>query len=89
MTRAVDNGQGIQDPRVSRQHLKVMLAHGEAYEPNGVCRVQALGHNPSTIKRGKLCARALTSAHCSFSGLAVCLECLSRLPSNHGVFACA
>lgn len=54
MTRAVDNGQGIQDPRVSRQHLKIALAQGEAYEPNGVCRVQALGHNPSTIRRGKL-----------------------------------
>ena len=61
MTRAVDNGQGIQDPRVSRQHLKISLAHGEAHEPNGVCRVQALGHNPSTIKRGKLCARTPTS----------------------------
>ena len=54
MTRAFDNRQGIQDPRVSRQHLRLILAQGEAHEPNGVCRVQALGHNPSTIRRGKL-----------------------------------
>jgi len=54
MTRAFDNGQGIQDPRVSRQHLRIILQQGEAHEPNGVCRVQALGHNPSTIRRGKL-----------------------------------
>ena len=59
MTRAFDNGQGIQDPRVSRQHLKVMLKQGPAYEPNGVCMVQALGHNPSTIKRGKLASLGL------------------------------
>jgi len=54
MTRAFDNGQGIQDPRVSRQHLRIKLQYGEAHEPNGLCRVQALGHNPSTIRRGKM-----------------------------------
>ena len=53
-TRAFNNGQGIQDPRVSRQHLRLLLTHGEAYEANGVCCVQALGHNPSTIRRGSL-----------------------------------
>ena len=59
MTRAFDNRQGIQDPRVSRQHLRLILAQGEAHEPNGVCRVQALGHNPSTIRRGKLATLGL------------------------------
>ena len=59
MTRAVDNGQGICDPRVSRQHLRLLLAHGEAFEPNGVCKVQALGHNPSTIRRGRLASLGL------------------------------
>jgi len=59
MTRALDNGQGIQDPRVSRQHLRVLLAYGEPYEPNGVCKVVALGHNPSTIRRGKMASLGL------------------------------
>ena len=55
MTRAFDNGQGIQDPRVSRQHLRVSLLHMKEdfapSQPSGVARVLGLGHNPSTIRR--------------------------------------
>ena len=52
MTRAFDNRQGIQDPRVSRQHLRVSLLNDFApSQPSGLARVLGLGHNPSTIRR--------------------------------------
>jgi hypothetical protein len=52
MTRAFDNRQGIQDPRVSRQHLRISLLNDfEPEAPAGVARVLGLGHNPSTIRR--------------------------------------
>ena len=52
MTRAFDNRQGISDPRVSRQHLRISLLNDFApAQPAGVARVLGLGHNPSTIRR--------------------------------------
>ena len=47
MTRAFDNRQGISDPRVSRQHLRISLLNDFApAQPAGVARVLGLGHNP-------------------------------------------
>jgi len=63
-TRVVDNGQGIQDPRVSRRHAEISLRcsqvlndSGQRFTPPeeawsiGFARVDAIGHNPSRIVR--------------------------------------
>lgn len=50
-TRAFDNRQGIQDPRVSRRHALLTFLRHDPNHANGIVRMHALGHNPSTVKR--------------------------------------
>ncbi len=63
-TRVVDNGQGIQDPRVSRRHAEISLRSSTAHDDSGrwytpaedawsigFAKIDAVGHNPSRIVR--------------------------------------
>lgn len=63
-TRVVDNGQGIQDPRVSRRHAEISLRFSDARDDSGrwftsaedawslgFAKIDAVGHNPSRIVR--------------------------------------
>jgi hypothetical protein len=52
-TRAFNNGQGIEDPRVSRLHAELKLLVDDPLKANGLAQIKALGHNPSTITRAE------------------------------------